>query len=147
MKKKELVSKVAEVLRKNQIRKPISSPKQVFHISDDEGNQKDFIVRKTEKTVAYNVHDVSAIVEACLAVIEDAVRHGEEIAIHGFGTLGIHYRAARTTVHPDTGEVCEVRARYVPKFVFGNILRTAAKIYELSLQDKHRELPPPDEEV
>lgn len=141
MNKKELVSKVAEVLRSNNIRKPVSTPKQVFHISDDEGNQKDFVVKKTDKSVLYNTTDVSAIVDACLAVIEDSIKHGEEIYIHGFGALGVHKRAARTTKHPDTGEIVDVRARYVPKFSFGNNLRMAARMYEMSLDD-FKDLPP-----
>lgn len=135
MNKKELISKVAEVLRSNNIRKPVSTPKQVFHISDDEGNQKDFVVKKTDKSVLYNTTDVASIIEACLAVIEDSIKHGEEVYIHGFGTLGVHQRAARTTKHPETGQTVDVRARYVPKFSFGNNLRMAAKVYEMSLDD------------
>lgn len=135
MNKKELISRVAETLRNNNIRKPVSTPKQVFHISDDEGNHKDFVVRKTDKTVLYNAADVTAIVDACLSVVEDAIKHGEEVYLHGFGTLGVHKRAARTTKHPDTGELVEVSERYVPKFYFGNNLRMAAKLYELSLDE------------
>ena len=141
MNKKELISKVTEVLRSNNIRKPVSTPKQVFHISDDEGNQKDFVVKKTDKSVLYNTTDVASIIEACLAVIEDSIKHGEEVYIHGFGTLGVHQRAARTTKHPETGQTVDVRARYVPKFSFGNNLRMAAKVYEMSLDD-FKDLPP-----
>ena len=141
MNKKDLISKAAEVLRSNNIRKPVSTPKQVFHISDDDGNQKDFVVKKTDKAVLYNTSDVAAILDACLSVVEDAIKHGEEVSIHGFGTLGVHQRAARTTKHPETQETVEVKARYVPKFSFGNNLRMAAKVYELSLDD-FKDLPP-----
>lgn len=147
MNKKELISKATEVLRNNNIRKPISTPKQVFHISDDEGNQKDFIVRKTDKSVLYNTTDVSAIFEACLAVLEDAIKHGEKVCLYGFGTFDVHRRAARTTKHPDSGEVVEVKARYVPKFSYGNNLRMAAKLYELSLGEKPEKLPLDEQEV
>ncbi len=135
MNKKDLISRAAEVLRNNDIRKSISTPKQVFHISDDEGNKKDFIVRKTDKSVLYNVNDVSAILEACLSVVEDAIKHGEKVHLQGFGTLDVRQRAARQTKHPESGEVVEVKARYVPKFSYGNNLRIAAKLYELSLSD------------
>lgn len=141
MNKKDLISKAAEVLRSNNIRKPVSTPKQVFHISDDDGNQKDFVVKKTDKTVLYNTADVAAILDACLSVVEDAIKHGEEVSIHGFGTLGVHQRAARMAKHPETGEAVKVNARYVPKFSFGNNLRMAAKVYELSLDD-FKDLPP-----
>ena len=136
MNKKDLISKTTEVLRANNIRKPISIPKQVFHISDDEGNSKDFVVRKTDKSVLYNTNDVSEILDACMAVIEDSLRRGEEVYVHGFGTLTVQKRAARQTKHPDTREVIYIDERYIPKFSFGNNLRMAAKMYELSLNDK-----------
>lgn len=146
MNKKELISRVAEVLRSNNIKKPVSTPKQVFHISDDEGNHKDFVVRKTDKSVLYNVNDVGVILEACLSVVEDAIKRGENVYLHGFGMLEVHKRAARKTRHPESGEIVEVKARYVPKFSFGNNLRMAAKLYELSLEDDKTLSSPTDEQ-
>lgn len=136
MNKKELISKTADMLRDNHIRKPVSLPKQVFHISDDEGNSKDFIVKKTDKEVLYTVTDVGAVIDACIAVIEEAMKRGEDVSIHGFGSLGLIYRAARSTKHPDTGEPVIIDAHYIPKFNFGNDLRMAAKVYELSLEEE-----------
>lgn len=135
MNKKELISKVVEVLCENNIRKPTRAQKTVLHISDDHGNQSDFTIKKSNGGLLFTVNDVTAIVDACLAVVEDSIKHGEEISIHGFGTLGVQYRAARQTKHPDTKEVVDVAARYIPKFNFGNSLRMAAKVYELSLSD------------
>lgn len=136
MNKKDLISKTTELLRECDKRKPVSAQKTVLHISDDYGNQSDFTVRKTGRGLLYTASDVTTIIDACLAVIEDSVKHGEDISIHGFGTLGVQYRSARQTKHPDTGEVINIDARYVPKFNFGNTLRMAAKVYELSLADK-----------
>lgn len=135
MNKKELISKVVEVLCENNIRKPTRAQKTVLHISDDHGNQSDFTIKKSDGGLLFTVNDVTAIVDACLAVAEDSIKHGEEISIHGFGTLGVQYRAARQTKHPDTKEIVDVAARYIPKFNFGNSLRMAAKVYELSLSD------------
>lgn len=136
MNKRDLIGKVAEVLRENDVRKPISAQKTILHISDDCGNQSDFIVKKSERGALFTANDVSAIIDACLVVIEDAIKHGEDVTIHGFGSLGVHHRAARETKHPETGEPVNVAARYVPKFSFGNNLRMAAKVYELSLTDR-----------
>lgn len=135
MTKKDLIGRVVSVLQNNGIAKRISMPKQVFHISDDEGNKKDFIVRKTDKDVSFNMSDVSSIIDACLLVIEDAIKHGEEVSLHGFGTLGLHHRAARKTKKVGTDEWVDVEARYVPKFVSGNNLKIAARIYEMSLSE------------
>lgn len=136
MNKKDLISKTVEVLQENNIRKLVAAQKTVFHISDDNGNQSDFVIKKSNRGLLFTTADVTAIIDACLAVVEDAIKHGEDIAIHGFGTLGVHHRAARQTKHPDTGETISVDARYVPKFTFGNTLRMAAKVYELSLTDR-----------
>lgn len=141
MTKKNLISRVVSVLQNNCVSKKVSSPKQVFHISDDEGNKKDFFVRKTDKKVSFNSSDVAFILDACLLVVEDAIKHGEEVALHGFGTLGLHHRAARKTKKVGTDEWVDIEARYVPKFVPGNNLKLAAKLYELSLLDS-----PPDED-
>lgn len=135
MNRKELVRRVASVMRENNVRKPVSSPKQVFHISDDDGNTKDFVIRKTDKSVIFTADDVEAIVDACLFVIEDAMKRGEPVSIRGFGTLGLKYRKPRATKKLGTDEWVDIDARYIPKFTFGNDLRMCAKVYELSLQD------------
>lgn len=135
MNRKELTKRVANVMRENNIRKPISAYRQTFHISDDEGNTSDFIIKKSDRGVLYTYDDIDAVMEACIAVIEDALKHGEHISIRGFGTLALHYRKARTTKHPDTGEEVVVPERYIPKFTYGKDLRMCAKIFELALTD------------
>ena len=141
MKKKDLISRTAEILRKSNIRKPISMPKQVFHISDEEGNHKEFVIRKTDKTVMYNANDVAAIIDACMLAIEDAVKHGEEVYIHNFGTLSVNKRAATAVKRLDTGEKMSIAEHYVPKFTCGKSLRLAAKLYGLSLKDSKEPFP------
>jgi len=106
-----------------------------YELTEYAFNHKDFIIRKTDKEVNFNSNDINAIIDACLLVIEDSLKRGEEISIHGFGTLGLHHRAARKTKRVGTDDWVEIKARYVPKFVSGNNLKLAAKIYELSLQD------------
>lgn len=135
MNRMEFVRRVAHEMRENNMRKPVSTPKHVFHISDDEGNSKDFVIKKSDKSVLYTVDDVEAVVNTCIDVIKEVIQTGEPISIKGLGTLGLHHRKARRTVHPETGKPVEVAARYVPKFSFGNDLRRCAKIFELSLED------------
>ena len=132
MNKKELSSRVAEVLRENNVRKPVSVKKHTFHITDEEGNTADFHIKQQDKNVIYTVDDTMNVIDACIAVIVDALKNGEEISIKGFGNLGLHYRAARRTKEPNSGEWCEIEARYVPRFSYGNDLRMAARLYELS---------------
>ena len=139
MNRKDLIRKITDLLRENNIKKPVSVPKQVFHISDNDGNYKDFTVKQTDKKVIYTVEDVAAVIEACQSVIEDALKRGEPISIHGFGSLALRYREPRRTKQIGTDKEVEVKGRYVPKFAFGNNLRMCAKVYELSLADRREE--------
>ena len=135
MNKRELVSAVTEALKQNGVRKTIKMPKQRFTISDNEGNSREFTVKKSDKFVYLNMDDVTNVIDACIAVIENSLKKGESVTVHGFGSLGLHYRKARSTKRIDNGEEVAVPARYVPKFNYGNDLRLAAKIYESSLED------------
>ena len=142
MNKNDFIKCVSELLRTSDIKKPVSIPKQVFHISDDEGNSKDFTIKKTDKAVLYTKDDVATILEACLYVIQESLKQGESINFRGFGTLGLNYRKPRATKRVNTDEEVVIEGRYVPKFTFGNDLRMCAKIYELSLNDKLNEPKP-----
>lgn len=135
MNRKEMIRRVASLMREKDVRKPVSMPKQVFHISDDEGNKKDFVLRKVDKSVIYTVDDVEAVLDSLADVIFDALKHGEEISIRGFGTLGLKYRKKRTLRHVGTGEEIEMDSHYMPKFTSGNDLKTCAKIYEMFLKE------------
>lgn len=138
MNKKEFINKVTEVLKDNNIRKNIPMQKTTLHISDDEGNSSNFVVRKKERGLLFTAEDVSTIIEACLAVIEDNIKKGESTNFQGFGTIGVHFREARRVKHPDTHEEVDVDARYVPKFTSGNSLKMAAKIYSMSVEEREK---------
>lgn len=146
MNRKELVRLASNVMRENSIKKPVYARRQVFHISDDSGNTKDFIIKQSDTGVSYTIEDIDAVLDACIYVIQEALKRGESITVRGFGSLGLNYRKARMTKHPSTGEPVDIDAHYVPKFVFGNDLKMCAKIYELSIGEKLQELPPLDNE-
>lgn len=146
MNKKEFISRTAELLRQKNIKKSVPGRKEVLHITDDNGNKSDFAVKTSDKTIIFNIDDLTAIFDAFIYIAEDAVKHGEEVAIHGFGALGVRYRLERSTLHPDTGKPCIVEGRYVPKFVAGKNLKTAAKIFELSLNENQKDIPEPYED-
>jgi nucleoid DNA-binding protein len=132
MNKKEMVQAVCERLRRDEVRKQISVPKHMFHITDDEGNRCDFQVRQVGKSVLFNQNDVTAIVDTCLAVVEEALQRGEAVNLHGIGVLEPYLRAARSTKAPGTENWVHIAEHYVPKFTAGTRLRTAVKIYDLT---------------
>lgn len=146
MNRKELVRLTSSVMRENNIKKPVYARKQVFRISDDSGNAKDFVIKQNDIGVSYTIDDIEAVLDACIYVIQEALKRGESITVRGFGSLGLNYRKARMTKHPSTGETVDIDAHYVPKFVSGNDLKMCAKIYELSIGEKLQELPPFDDE-
>lgn len=135
MNRKEFVRKVAETLRENNIRKPVSSPKHVFHISDDCGNSKDFVVKQSDKNTLFTVIDIENIVDTCLSVVADLLKNGDTLSIRGFGTLGLRYRKGRK-MKDTNGEWIECPPGFMPKFTCGNELKRSAKMYEVAMQEK-----------
>ena len=132
MNKKDLVSRAAEILRQNDIRKPVKIKKHKFQIIDEDGDVAYFTVKRADKQVLYTVDDISNIIDACIEAVLESIRRGEEVNVRGFGTLGLHYRAARRTKQPGTEDWYEIDAHYIPKFFSGNDLRAAAKVYDIS---------------
>lgn len=137
MNKAGLISATAALLRERGIRKEIRTPEHVFHISDDEGNCKDFKVKRTQRSAVYTAADVAAIIEACSDVICEQLKNGENVSVASFGTFGLKYRKARRTRRFDNGEWIDVEARYIPKFSFGNRLRQCAQLYAVALENKN----------
>ena len=130
-------------MRENNVRKPVSIPKHVFHISDDDGNSKNFIVKQTDKNVLYTADDVEAVLDACQYVIHDALKHGEEVSINGIGKLCLKYQKERMSHNVVEKEMVKIEGHYSPKFVSGNELKRCAQIYEQSLKDRDINKPLP----
>lgn len=148
MVRKELVRRITEVMREHNIRKPISVPKQVLHVSDDEGNKKDFVVKQVDKSVLYTKDDVKAVLDACRYVILEALKTGEEITINGFGSLSLNYRKPSVVTSVVDGTKVNIGGHYSPKFTAGNDLKRCAHVYEQALKDREGNTfkPVPDEE-
>lgn len=130
MNKVQFVSRVYHTLRDNNIRKSIPLKKAVFHISDDDGNVADFSIRQDNKRVLFTTEDITNIIDACVVVVADALKHGEDVSVRGFGTIGVRKRAARAVKKFGTEEWCEAVGGYVPKFTFGDTLKIAARLYD-----------------
>ncbi len=135
MRRKEFIGEVANHLREEGKRKPVSVKKQVFHISDDEGNSKDFVVKKTDKTVMYTLDDVANILDSCISVMKGALMRGDCVALNGVGVLGLKKHKSREAVNPRTGEAITVPAHYVVRFVPGNEFKRCPKVFEQGIRD------------
>lgn len=134
MNRKDVRSQVAAILRDNGYKKLVKSPRHTFHISDDEGNKKDFVVQQSEKEVILTVDDVEEVIKVTIDVICDALQRGETVNLVGFGTFGLKWRAPRR-IPSFKGGYCEIEGHYVPQFKHGERLRKCCKLYEASLAD------------
>lgn len=139
MNKRKLITRIAEVLRDNEIKKYVAPQKTILHISDDCGGSSNFVVKRSETGLQYTIDDITVILDACMAIIEDALKNGEEVSIQGFGTLGIRRRAPRMTAHPVTGEIVDISERYVPRFSPGKNLKNATAVYSVIAEQKLKE--------
>ena len=135
MVKKDLVSRTTELLHERDVRKPVSIPKRKFYISNEEGKTASFPVKEEDKLVMYTKQDVEAILDACIQIILDALKHGEEIVLHGIGRLCLRYHKDTKVKNVLNGEYMDVKGHYYPKLIFGNDLKRCAQVYEQSMAD------------
>lgn len=132
MNRKELVTKAVDRLRMFGATKKIQAQKHVFHISDDYGNTRDFTVKRKEKNIQFTAEDVEIILEALLGETLEALKHGECVSIHGFGSVGVKYHKPKKTKMVGSDDWIDIDGGYKPNFSAGKDLRIAAKLYELS---------------
>jgi DNA-binding protein HU-beta len=71
--------------------------------------------------------DAARAVETTLAVIEETLGRGGEVALSGFGRFHVSSRGARPGVNPRTGEAIWVEATRVPRFTAGTALKNAVR--------------------
>ncbi len=67
----------------------------------------------------------SAIVDLILNQIQGALKKGDRVALHPFGSFVVRARQAREGRNPKTGEKIRIAARKVPAFVAGRSLKDA----------------------
>jgi len=88
-------------------------------------NKSEFVSR-VAKEADMSTSEADRAVKAVLAVIQDALKSGEDVAFAGFGKFSVSERAARTGVNPqDPSKKVEIPARSVPRFTPGAVLKEA----------------------
>ncbi len=68
--------------------------------------------------------DCSAVVDAFLNAVKQAVAEGRHIEIRGFGTFKVRRRRPRMARNPRTGESVAVPSRAVPVFKPSRLFKT-----------------------
>lgn len=69
--------------------------------------------------------EAKAAVDRVFEAISGALKKSEAVTLVGFGTFKVENRKARTGRNPQTGEMIDIKARRVPKFVPGKSLKDA----------------------
>ena len=136
MTEKEFEKRIVDYLRGHDIRKGVRAIRMVLHISDDEGNKKDFAVNKKRTDVLFDRDDVHAFMQAYMAVVTDAITHGEEVRFLNFGAFRLKKRKATKARHPETKELIDVPAYYYPAFTFSEKLKNAARFYGEDVKER-----------
>ena len=66
-------------------------------------------------------------VECTFAIIKNTLINRESVQIAGFGRFKVAIRLARKGRNPQTGEEIDIKAKMVPKFVPGKVLKEAVR--------------------
>jgi DNA-binding protein HU-beta len=66
---------------------------------------------------------VGTVLDACLTTIENALKHGDEVRLVGFGNFYVSKRAESKGRNPRTGEEIAIKATRQPKFRAGKQLK------------------------
>lgn len=91
-------------------------------------NKTEF-VEKVQSTCKKNVSkaDITAVVDAALAVVMDEVAAGGSVQFVGFGTFEQAERSERQGRNPQSGKEMTIPATKVPKFKAGSIFKDKVK--------------------
>ncbi len=136
MTKNELKTRIANTIRESGYRKLVKCPRHTFHISDDEGNEKDFVVRPSDREVSVTADDVGMVLEALYDVICDELQHGRPVSLFGFGAFTLRYSSPRKVPRFDGEGYYAYDGQYVPKFKPGEKICAAAKLFSKNLKEQ-----------
>jgi len=83
------------------------------------------IVEKVASKCGFSKLEASDLVEVVFEAMRDALSHGENVKISGFGNFVLRDKRARTGRNPQTGSAMEISARRVMSFKVSQVLKEA----------------------
>lgn len=84
---------------------------------------KSELIEEMAKNLSSKKEAESAL-DSILNTITAGLKKGDKITLTGFGTFKVSKRKARTGRNPRTGESIKIKARKVPQFTPGKLLKT-----------------------
>lgn len=91
-------------------------------------NRQELIKQLVEKH-SYTKKAATSIVEDFTDIIIDNLAAGNTVSIQNFGCFDMIERAARQCPNPQTGEMIDIPAHWVPRFFPGKKMKTAVKMW------------------
>ena len=87
-------------------------------------NKNELVAAMAEKA-ELSKKDAEKALDACKAVVEEALVKGDKVQLVGFGTFEAEDRPARVGRNPRTGEEVKIAASKAPAFKAGKQLKDA----------------------
>lgn len=87
--------------------------------------KKSDVVKSIAEKSGLKKDDAAKALNAFTDTIIEALAHGEEVQIMGFGSFRVTERDAREGVNPHTGEKIQIAASKSPRFKAGKTFRDA----------------------
>ena len=84
-------------------------------------NKTDLVNKLTE--VVGTKKQAQEALDCVISAIMESLEKGETVSMVGFGSFKVDQRSARKGRNPMTGEEIEIKAKRVPKFVAGKVLK------------------------
>lgn len=91
--------------------------------------KKEFIQQLVDN-YHYTKKSATTLVEDFCSLVLENLEEGNAVYFYGFGCFDMIMRATRSCPNPQTGEKCVIPAHWVPKFVPGQSMKRAVKMYE-----------------
>ena len=84
------------------------------------------LVKEVAKVVGTK-NEAKAAVDCVFKTITKALKKKDTVTLIGFGTFKVAQRKARKGRNPQTGQEMTIKAKKVPKFVPGKVLKDAVE--------------------
>ena len=78
-------------------------------------NKSEFVSEIAKKS-NLTKKDCSMCLSAITQIIQDALKHGDNINLVGFGKFEVKHRAKRVSFNPQTKKLTTIKAKKVPSF-------------------------------
>ncbi|MFS0883079.1 HU family DNA-binding protein [Metabacillus niabensis] len=89
--------------------------------------KKTDLIKLVSKKTLISKKDITKVVDSIFNTIQDALKNGERVQIHGKGTFEVRHRTARKGRNPRNGKEIIIEARNYPAFSAGKEWKEAIK--------------------